>query len=123
MEFKGFRDLDCYKKGRELRMVVSRIVKTFPASEKYILTAQILKSSRSVTANMAEGYGRYTYTDTRNFFIISRGSVSETLEHLQTALDETYINDEVFAEGESICEQCYRLTNGYIAYLDRKKQA
>ncbi len=79
MEFKGFRDLECYKKGRELRMFVSTIVKTFPATEKYMLVSQILKSSRSVTANMAEGYGRFTYTDTRSFFIVSRGSISETL--------------------------------------------
>lgn len=123
MEFKGFRDLECYKKGRELRMFVSAIVKTFPATQKYMLISQILKSSRSVTANMAEGYGRFTYTDTRSFFIVSRGSISETLEHLQTALDENYIGNDVFATGESLCEQCYRLTNGYIAYLDKKKQA
>ena len=49
---------------------------------------------------MAEGYGRFTYTDTRNFFIIARGSTTETMEHLCTAFDENYISDNELKTGE-----------------------
>ena len=88
--YKGFTELECYKHGRELRTSISILVNKFPKEEKYELASQIKRSSRSVTANIAEGYGRYTYSDTRHFFIISRGSVTETMEHLTTAYDEKY---------------------------------
>src|SRR5215831_12282392 len=99
MNYKGYKDLECYKQARELRIFVSALAKKFPSSEKFLLTAQILDSSRSVTANIAEGYGRFTYADTKNFFIISRGSVTETMEHLATAFDENYILAEELKTG------------------------
>jgi four helix bundle protein len=122
MNYKGFKDLDCYKEARLLRIYISQLVKKFPALEKFLLTAQITDSSRSVAANIAEGYGRYTYSDTRNFFIIARGSVTETMEHLTTSLDEKYITEEEQIIGEHKCELVFKLINGYIAYLDKSKQ-
>jgi four helix bundle protein len=121
-QYKGYKELECYKQARLLRIYVSELVKKFPIYEKYKLTAQIVDSSRSITRNMAEGYGRFTYTDTRNFFIISRGSVTETMEHLSIAYDEKYITDEELKESEEKCESVFRLINGYISYLDKVKQ-
>ena len=93
--YKGFTELECYKHGRELRKSISILLNKFPKEEKYELASQIKRSSRSITANIAEGYGRYTYSDTRHFFIISRGSVTETMEHLTTAYDENYITEDI----------------------------
>lgn len=121
MEYKGYKDLECYIQARLLRIYISNLTKKFPAHEKFLLTAQIIDSSRSVTRNIAEGYGRYTYTDTRHFFIIARGSVTETMEHFTTAHDEKYIPDEELVTGEQKCETVFKLINGYIAYLDRSK--
>lgn len=73
MNYKGYKELECYIQARVLRIYISGLTKKFPSHEKFKLTAQIIDSSRSVTRNIAEGYGRYTYTDTRNFFIIARG--------------------------------------------------
>jgi four helix bundle protein len=121
--YKGYKELDCYIKSRELRIFISALIKKFPLEEKFQLTSQVKRSSRSVTANIAEGYGRYTYTDTRHFFIISRGSVTETMEHLATAFDETYITEEELKAGEEKCETAFKLINGYISYLDRSKKS
>ena len=121
MNYKGYKDLECYIQARLLRIYVSNLTKKFPAHEKFLLTAQIIDSSRSVTSNIAEGYGRYTYTDTRHFFIIARGSVTETMEHLTTAHDEKYIVEEELVTGEKKCETVFKLINGYIAYLDKSK--
>ena len=121
MNYKGYKELECYIQARLLRMYVSELAKKFPQHEKFLLTAQIIDSSRSVTRNIAEGYGRYTYTDTRNFFIISRGSVTETMEHLSTAKDEKYITEEELKMGEEKCELVFKLINGYISYLDKSK--
>jgi four helix bundle protein len=122
MNYRGYKDLECYKQARELRMFISELTKKFPASERFLLTAQIIDCSRSITRNIAEGYGRYTYNDTRNFFIIARGSVTETMEQLTTALDEKYISEIELIAGEEKCELVFRLINGYIAYLDRSKK-
>jgi four helix bundle protein len=119
MAYGGFKDLECYKESRELRIFISAVVKKFPEEEKYLLIRQIIDSSRSITRNIAEGYGRFTYKETRNFFIIARGSVTETMEHLLTAFDENYIDQALFDEGQTKCERVFRLINGYIGYLER----
>jgi four helix bundle protein len=121
MNYKGYKELESYIKARELRIEISEIVKQFPSSEKFLLTNQIIRSSRSITANIAEAYGRYTYTYTRNFFIIARGSATETMEHLTTAFDEKYITDEVLKIFEEKYETVIKLINGYINYLDKSK--
>ncbi|HTE12861.1 MAG TPA: four helix bundle protein, partial [Chitinophagaceae bacterium] len=83
--------------------------------------SQIKRSSRSVTATIAEGYGRFTYTDTKNFFVMARGSVTETMEHLATAFDEKYITEEELKSGEEMCETSFKLINGYISWLNKSK--
>jgi len=121
MNYKGYKELECYIQARLLRIFISELVKKLPVHEKFLLAAQIIDSSRSITRNIAEGYGRYTYTDTRNFFIIARGSVTETMEHLATACDEKYITKEELTTGEEKCELVFKLINGYISYLDKSK--
>ena len=121
MNYKGYKELECYIQARLLRMYISELAKKFPQYEKFLLTAQIIDSSRSITRNIAEGYGRYTYTDTRNFFIIPRGSVTETMEHLSTAKDEKYITEEELKTREQKCELVFKLVNGYVSNLDKSK--
>ena len=122
MNYKGYKDLDCYKQARELRIFISALVKKFPAHEKFLLTAQVIDCSRSVSRNIAEGYGRYTFSDTRNFFIIARGSCTETMEQLTTAIDEKYLTEDELKAGKDKCETVIKLINGYIAYLDKSKK-
>lgn len=122
MNYKGYKELECYIQARLQRIFISDLAGKFPPQEKFLLKTQIIDSSRSVTRNMAEGYGRYTFTDTRNFFIIARGSVTETMEHLTTAYDEKYITHDDLKAGEEKCELVFKLTNGYIAYLDKSKK-
>lgn len=123
MNYKGYKELTCYKEARLMRMAIAELVKTFPKHERFLLTSQITDASRSVTTNMAEGYGRYTYRDTRNFFIIARGSLTETMEHLATAFDEQYITAEQLKTSEEHCEKVFQLINGYIRYLDTAQAA
>jgi four helix bundle protein len=104
-----------------LRKFISELAKKFPTHEKFLLVSQIIDSSRSITRNIAEGYGRFTFADTRNFFIIARGSVTETMEHLTTAFDENYITEEELKCGEQKSEMVFKLINGYISYLDKSR--
>jgi len=56
---KAFTDLEVWKKSRVIRQDVSKLVKSFPAEEKYRLVDQVIRSSRSVGNNIAEGHGRF----------------------------------------------------------------
>jgi len=117
---KTFTDLDAWKKSRTLRMDISKLSKGFPLEEKYRLTDQIIRSSRSIGNNIAEGHGRFHYVDSKKFFINARGSASETIDHLIIALDEGYIDQQTFEKFRSSCDECMRLINGYINYLQQQ---
>lgn len=52
----SFEELELWKEGRKLRNEVSKLANTFPPEEKYKLIDQLLRSSRSITTNIAEGY-------------------------------------------------------------------
>ncbi len=121
--YKGFKDLNCWKESRDLCRKISALVKTFPADERFLLRSQIIRSSRSITNNIAEGYGRFSYTDTRHFFIQARGSVTETMDHLVIAKDEGYIDETQETELDGLCEKVFRLITGYIHYLDREMRS
>ena len=57
----SFRDLIVYQKAFRLAMEIFEVSKTFPKEEKYSLTDQIRRSSRSVTSNIAEGWAKKIY--------------------------------------------------------------
>ncbi len=116
---KTFEELECYKLGRELRKAISKFCKTLPREEEYRLKDQIIRSSRSVTANISEGYGRHHHQENAQFCRTARGSLTETLEHLNTALDEEYLKDDEYAEMRKLLKETWKVLNGYIAYLQR----
>ena len=63
-ELKTFETLECYKLAREMRKEISIFCKTLPKQEEYRLKDQIIRSSRSIAANIAEGYGRHHHQGT-----------------------------------------------------------
>jgi len=119
---KNFTGLKCWKESRQLRNSIRNLVNTFPQNEKYRLSDQIIRSSRSITANIAEGYGRYHYLENVKFCSYSRGSLDETKDHLTVALDEEYISRKQFEQYEQKIKEIKQLINGYIRFLKRMKQ-
>jgi len=119
--YKHFYDLPVYNNCRNFRKDVSLLAKSFPKQEKFLLTAQILDSVRSLTANITEGFGRFHYQENIQFCRQSRGSLSETIEHLITAYDEQYIDKETLTLFNKRYKQCLKELNGYIKYLKAAK--
>jgi len=117
----SFTELETWKQARKIRMLVSELVKRFPSEEKFRLTDQIIRCSRSIGNNIAEGHGRFHYQDNIRFCIIARGSLSETLDHFIVAKDENYIREDVFDNFQKEYDQCLKLLNGYIQFIKRKK--
>ena len=118
---KDFRDLEVWKESRSFRVEIRKIAKDFPKEEQFILTSQIIRSVSSITANIAEGFGRYHHQENIQFCRIAKGSLTETLDHLTVALDEKYITLEKFDELYKQYKACIRLINGYVNYLQKQK--
>ncbi|GBE39707.1 hypothetical protein BMS3Bbin08_02338 [bacterium BMS3Bbin08] len=116
-----FEDLEIWQLARKLRREISTLVKTFPSEEKYRLSDQMIRASRSVTANIAEGYGRYHFQENIQFCRQSRGSLYETIDHLTVALDEGYIENIAFDDFKEKVFVIIRKLNGYIKYLESRK--
>lgn len=121
-EFRSFEELTVWKLARRWRQRVYEVSEGWPKREVYGLTAQVRGAAVSVTANIAEGYGRYHYQENIQHCRIARGSVNEVLDHVYAALDAGYISQEVFAELYAQGREVERVLNGYINYLRRQLQ-
>ena len=120
MSYQNFEDLEVWKKERALKNEIRILTHSFPPEEKFRLCDQLIRSSRSINAQLAEGHGRRSYPDRLRYCIIARGSLSETLNHLIDALDEKYITEVVFNEYKIKISEVEKLLNGYIHYIEKK---
>ena len=115
-----FQDLLAYKKSFELAMSIFSISINFPAEEKYSLTDQIRRSSRSVCEKMAEAYRKRRYV---NHFISKLtdcdGENSETNVWLDFALACNYISNEDFDSLSSKTIEIGKLINYMINNPDK----
>ena len=116
-----FMDLHAWKQCREIRIAVRQMVRGWPTDEKYRLVDQIIRSSRSSTANISEGYGRFYERDNIRFCRMAKGSLYETQDHLVTARDEGYITEDQFKELFDRITRAITVLNGYVRYLNGLK--
>src|SRR5215471_8640095 len=106
--YNHFYELPVYKVCRAFRKKISLFVKKyFPKSEEYHLKSQV-DSSRSITANISEGFGRFHHQENIQFCRNSRGSLDETLEHMITAYDEKYITKDLLKEINKDYQNCLK---------------
>ena len=95
-QIKSFEDLEIWKLAHSLTLEIYKLVKSFPTDEKYILIKQLIRSSQSIPANIAEGMGRFSKKEFLQFLIIARGSTEETKYHLILGKDLGYIEESQF---------------------------
>ena len=113
--------MEVWKAGRDLRQEISSLARSLPSPEKFRLGDQLIRASRSVTANIAEGHGRYHYQENIQFCRQARGSLYELLDHLTVALEENYMSEEKFGILKNSIFDAIKLLNGYISYLTKRK--
>jgi four helix bundle protein len=80
--FKSFTEMPVWQKALNLSADVFKLSSQLPKSEDYGLVSQIRRSSNSITANIAEAFGRKQKMDKSRFYHIARGSAFETQSHL-----------------------------------------
>ena len=121
-KYQSFTDLNVWKEARSFQLFIFNLSKSFPPEEKYKLSDQIIRSSRSIAANIAEGHGRFHFQEQIQFCRQARGSLSQVLNHIYTAFDCNYISKEQVIEVENKADLLLKLVNGYIFYLKNQKQ-
>jgi four helix bundle protein len=123
MSVQGLSRLEVWKRAKDFALTIYRnIIPLLPPEEKWNLNSQIRRSSLSISANIAEGYGRFYYQDNVRFCYIARGSLEETLSHLVFSFEAKYIPEILFKELSIEGDEIDRMLNGYIAYLKRSRQ-
>lgn len=115
MRLNSAKDLDVYKKAFELAMTIFELSKKFPAEERFALTGQIRRSSRSVCLNLREAWAKRRY----EAHFVSKltdcdGENSETDSSLDFALKCGYISSEQHRGLTAVCEEVGRMLGSMI---------
>lgn len=118
---RGSEDLECYQLALEVMAKIYAFSKTLPSEEKYDLYAQIRRSSKGVTGNIAEAYGRYHYLDSLHHYSIARGELNEILAHLINAPVLEYISQPEFDSLYKLIRQAEQALNGFMSYVRRQR--
>ena len=114
IRIKDFTDLKAWQAARELRHEIYKSARTLPEIEKFALANQLRRAAVSVTANIAEGFGRFSFQENIQFCRQARGSVYELRDHLTTCADEGYLRATEAERVDSLCQQVLRILNGYV---------
>ncbi|MBA7700788.1 hypothetical protein ES703_109512 [subsurface metagenome] len=121
-KYDDFRDLRVWKQCRNIRKTIWDLCKNFSGKEKYRLSDQMIRASRSSTACIAEGYGRYHYQENIQFCRQSRGSLYELIDHVGVAEECDYIDHKYAESLMKEIKTAIRTLNGYIKYLKNRKE-
>jgi four helix bundle protein len=83
MSVEGLKRLKVWMRAKDFALkIYKQILPLLPVEEKWNLNQQLRRSSLSISANIAEGYGRFYYQENVRFCYIARGSLEESLSHL-----------------------------------------
>src|SRR5213592_2687851 len=118
MQIKSPKDLIVYEKAYAVAMKIFEVSKSFPAEEKYSLTDQIRRSSRSVAGNIAEGYRKKRYP---KMFVnkMADGEATETEVWLDFASECGYLSSERQLKLTAQYEEVGRMLGGMINHPER----
>jgi four helix bundle protein len=114
----SFEQLHVWQYSQEVAVAVYKLVKAFPVEEKYGLSDQLRRSSSSISANIAEGFGRYSAKDKSHFYTIANGSLLETKSHLYLAHKLRYLTDEQLEEINFTIIPTQKMLNAFIKSIN-----
>lgn len=121
-KIETFEDLYVYQKAREFSRKIAEIVKQLPEDEKFRLKDQMTRARRSITNNVAEGYGRFHYQENIQYCRQSRGSICEIIDDLIECFQENYIKENDLHALKDEAYSLMKILNNYISYLQKAKK-
>jgi four helix bundle protein len=114
-EIRSFEDLIVWQKSHQVFLVVVADVGRFTKSmAANVIANQVLRSASSISANIAEGFGRRTGKEYTHYLIVARGSTTETVDWYLKCRDLHLVNDATFADRRSALEEILKMLNRMI---------
>ena len=112
MEVFGYRKLIAYEKAKEVVKHTYKLLKKFPAEERYAMCDQLRRASISITSNIAEGVNRFSVKDKSHFIEMAFGSLMEVSSQFEIAEELGYITVEERLSMDQLIEEVARLLSG-----------
>ena len=109
-----FTDLDAWKEGHALVLLIYEITKLFPKDELFGLVSQMRRCAVSITSNIAEGFSRQSYKEKVQFYSMTQGSVTELQNQLLVTRGVGYITVEKFQDIMKQSVKVHKIVNGLI---------
>jgi four helix bundle protein len=116
----AFEKLQVYQKSVVFADQICTMTKDFPRGY-YFLGDQLNRAALSISANIAEGNGRFTKPDRKNFFIIARGSIQECVPLLEIAVRQGLLEMEQHKKLKADLEEIARMIAGLIKGIEHRK--
>jgi len=117
----AFEKLLVYQKAVAFADAICTLARGFPRGY-FFLADQLNRAALSIAANIAEGNGRFTKADRRNFFGIARGSMQECVPLLELAARQGLLPPERHHQLKAGLEEIAKMLSGLIAGLDKRKK-
>lgn len=119
MSKTSFENLEVYQLAEKLADLIWDVVKDWKQFPRDTLGIQVVKAADSISANIAEGCGRYNYKDNAKFIRIARGSLYETKNWLRRAFKRELLNDAQIKELKSTLDELLPKLNAYLNSIRR----
>ena len=116
----SFEDLDVYRLARQIGGLVWDVVQTWGRFERDTLGKQVSRSADSVAANIAEGAGRGSAREFRQFLNVARGSLYETIHWLEVSTERGLLPERVAVELRPLIQELLPKLAGLIRAQTRK---
>ncbi len=113
-KIQSFTDLKVWQEGHILVVMVYKITKKFPKEETYSLVDQMRRAASSVTANIAEGFGRHSYKEKLQFYYLSQGSLTELKNFILIAKDVEYLDSNDYNSLADQANLAHQILQGFI---------
>jgi four helix bundle protein len=115
--YKSFKDMPIWEEAMSISEEIFRLSDKFPRKEDYGLTSQLRRSALSISANIAEAFGREHTLDKVHFYYVSRGSVTETQSHIEYAKRVGYVDAKSAGSLDERFSKLYNDLNKIIVTL------
>ena len=120
MAWQNYKQLNVWNKSMELTDAVYDLIEKMPKTEQFSLAAQLRRAVISVPSNIAEGNGRVSAKEFKQFLSVAKGSVYEVETQLLIG-----VRRQIFSQADaeialSLCDDVSRMLTGLIFHLDKK---
>ena len=120
MSYTDFTEMPVWKLAFKLMLKVYVLTKHFPVDEKYGMVQDMRRTAKSVTNNIAEGYGRYEKFDKTRFYKIARGSCYELINQSLGSKELGYLIQKDMKELNSGYREVIQSLDSMIKTLENK---